>query len=331
MNSTPKQVRPDTPSINGSPQSGGTAGQTGDDKSFFKRKRVIIPFLLLFIVLSAGVRSWYVRHTSFINTNDAFIDADQVSISSRVPGRILKLSASEGDSVHSGDTLVQLDDSDLRAQLQKAEASLRYLSRSAEISGVNLDKANDDFTRAEKQFKNGIITQEQYSHVSSAKKMAEVQCNMAEAQIATARTDIRIIKTQLNNTVITAPFSGTIVKKWAMEGDVVQPGQAAYSLFDLKNVWVTANYEETKLGALRPGMHVQITVDAFPGKDVTGTVLSIGNATVSQFSLIPANNAAGNFTKITQRVPVKISINHNSGTGISLLPGLSASVSISTR
>jgi membrane fusion protein, multidrug efflux system len=326
------QPKPDMPK---GPQNAGPASAQTDDQpieevAMFKRKRVIIPLFLLLIGAVAGVVMWYMHKYSAIATDDAFIEANRATISSKVLGRIVLLHGDEGDTVRQTDTLVRLDDSDLRAQLAKAEATLRFITRSIEISSVNKAKALDDYERVDKQFKNQIVSQEQYSHADNARRLAEAQVDRDQAQIATAQADLAVVKTQLANTVITAPFSGVIARRWALAGDVVSPGQAIFSMFDNKHVWITANYEETKLRSIRPGMPAQVTIDAFPGEIVTGRVENIGRSTASQFSLIPASNASGNFTKVTQRVPVKIAVG-SSPAAVSLLPGLSAYVRIFSK
>jgi membrane fusion protein, multidrug efflux system len=311
------------------PPQNATGDQPIDDVPMFKRKRVLLPFGLVFVAAVAAAWFWYVGQNTFVGTDDASIDANRATISSRMPGRITFLGADEGDSVNAGDTLVKLDDIDLKAQLMKAEASYRYLTRNVEISTVNKARALDDYERVEKQFKSQIIPQEQFSHAENARKLAEAQNDVATAQIATALADLAIVKAQLANTVITAPFSGVIARRWVLTGDVVSPGQAIFSLFDKNHVWVTANYEETKLRNIHPGQKVRITLDAFPGVPLQGKVLTLGRSTASQFSLIPSGNASGNFTKVTQRVPVKLSI--EPAPGVALLPGLSASVRVYLR
>jgi len=329
----PNQQRPNLPPgtvpPGGLPAARNGGDQSIDDVPMFKRKRVLIPFALLLVAAVAAVWFWYVRQNTFVGTDDASIDSNRATISSRVLGRIVFLGADEGDSVKAGDTLVKLDDIDLKAQLMKAEASYRYLTRNVEIATVNKARALDDYERVEKQFKSEIIPQEQFSHADNARKLAEAQNDVATAQIATALADLAIVKAQLANTVIVAPFAGVIARRWVLTGDVVSPGQAIFSLFDKSHIWVTANYEETKLRQIKPGLSVQITLDAFPGVALQGKVLTIGRSTASQFSLIPAGNASGNFTKVTQRVPVKLSI--EPAAGVALLPGLSASVRIFVR
>jgi membrane fusion protein, multidrug efflux system len=306
--------------------------QSIEDVPAFKKKRIVIPLFLTVVVVVIGGWYWYAHNSYFIGTDDAAIDANHVTISAKMMGRIVSLKFDEGDTVKQGDTLAKLDDTDLNAQLSKADASVRYLTRSAEISTVNLEKAKNDFARAEKQFKSTIITQEQYDHAGDALKLAQAQADMAQSQIATSQADIKIINTQINNSVILAPFAGVIAKRWMMQGDVIQPGQAIFSLYDTKNIWVTANYEETKIHSIKPGMNVEINIDAFPGKLMKGKVLWIGKTTAAQFSLMPANNASGNFTKITQRVPVRIAIDTTtSSKDIALIPGLSSTVRILVR
>ena len=301
-----------------------------EEVAMFKRKRVIVPLFLLLVGVIAGVVAWYMHKYSSIATDDAFVEAYRATISSKILGRITLLKYDEGDTVRAGDTLMKLDDADLRAQLAKAEASLRLITRSVEISSVNKAKALDDYNRIEKQFAGQIVSQEQFNHADNARKLAEAQIDRDQAQVAAARADLAIVNTQLTNTVIIAPFGGIIAKRWVLSGDVVSPGQAVFSMFDNKHVWITANYEETKLRSITPGMRVQVTIDAFPGAIVAGKVESIGRSTVSEFSLIPASNASGNFTKVTQRVPVKIAV-EASTPGVSLLPGLSAYVRIFSK
>jgi membrane fusion protein (multidrug efflux system) len=327
-------AKPPTPGWPKGPQNAGTVQNSGDqpieEVAMFKRKRVIVPLFLLLVAVIVGIVAWYMHKYSSIATDDAFVEAYRATISSKILGRITVLKYDEGDTVRAGDTLVRLDDADLRAQLAKAEASLRLITRSGEISSVNKAKALDDYSRIEKQFAGQIVSQEQFNHADNARKLAEAQVGRDEAQVAAARADLAIVNTQLANTVILAPFSGIVAKRWVLTQDVVSPGQAVFSMFDNKHVWITANYEETKLRAIRPGMRVQVTIDAFPGAIVAGKVESIGRSTVSEFSLIPASNASGNFTKVTQRVPVKIAV-EASPSGVSLLPGLSAYVRIFSK
>lgn len=133
----------------------------------------------------------------------------------------------------------------------------------------------------------------------------------------------------LDLSIIKSPLSGTVIKKIANEGEVGVPGQPVAMVADLGSLYITANIEETKLHKVKAGQRVEFTIDGFPGAKFSGQVSSIGDATVSTFSLLPAQNTGGNFTKVVQRVPVKISIKDYEGKR--LLPGMNAIVRIHVK
>jgi membrane fusion protein (multidrug efflux system) len=301
----------------------------------FKKKRVLIPLFLLVVVAAVGAWYWYVNLREFDSTDDAYVDGNRVSISSKMLGRIVRLAVDEGDSVKAGQVIVRLDDSDLRAQDEQAKAALAYAQETVTLAKVNLDKAQDDYQRAKIQFDGNIIPKEQYDHAQKSMQAAQAQYSIALAQVGTARAQLGVVQTQLLNTTIAAPFDGVVSKRWVLAGDVVQPGQPIFSIYDLKHLWVTANFEETKLASIHLNDPVEISVDAYPDSHFEGKVIQLGANTASEFSLIPPNNASGNFTKVTQRVPVKISIEDADSSSQSrspqLLPGMSVEVKVKVR
>lgn len=307
-------------------------GRSGSQSVWYRKKSVVIPILFLLLGAAAITAYWYVEWRGFVSTDDAYIDGDRVSLSAKMLGRIAQLTVDEGDTVQPGQLLVQLDDSDLRAQEVQAQANLDYAQQNVKLAAVNLQRAQDDFQRAAVQFKNHIIPQEQYDHAQKALDMAQAQHGIALAQVQTANAQLHVVQTQLENTHVTAPFAGVVARRWVIAGDVVQPGQPIYTIYDVKNVWVTANFEETKISSIHPGDPVEISVDAYSGQTINGKVILIGAAAASQFSLIPPNTASGNFTKVTQRVPVKISIANrpliNGKDPALLLPGMSVEVKV---
>jgi multidrug resistance efflux pump len=129
--------------------------------------------------------------------------------------------------------------------------------------------------------------------------------------------------------VVKSPITGTVIKKIGNVGEIGTPGSPIAMMADLKSLYITANIEETELHRVKPGQNVDFTIDSIPGVDFSGQVLSIGDATVSTFSLLPSQNTSGNFTKVIQRVPVKISI--KSYQGQRLLPGMNANVRINIK
>ena len=154
----------------------------------------------------------------------------------------------------------------------------------------------------------------------------------AEAQVKAASAQLKEVELQLSYTEIMSPAAGRVGRKNVEVGHRVQPGQALLAVVQ-PAVWVTANFKETQLGELRPGQHVELRVDTFPKTVFTGRVESIAPASGAQFALLPPDNATGNFTKIVQRVPVKIVFDEDSVRGFSgsLIPGMSVCVKVNVR
>lgn len=301
--------------------------QKSEEASGKKKRRrgpVVVGLIVLVVLVAAGLyfgRFWLLDTLRYVSTDDAFIDANHVNISAKMLGRIQSMLAVEGSKVKPGQVLVTLDDTDLRAQEAQAAASLNYAKQSSVLSRINLDKTQDDFQRTRTLFSSGATTREQYDHAVKALDTANAQYAITEAQVETSQAQLTVIETQLLNTRITAPISGVIAKQSLMQGDVVQPGQTIFSVNDLVNIWVTANYEETKIGRIRVGAPVQITVDAYSSHPFPGKVSLIGSGIVSPpFSI-------GDFTKTTQRVPIKILFD-TIPDSVVLLPGMSVEVKI---
>ena len=145
----------------------------------------------------------------------------------------------------------------------------------------------------------------------------------AEAQVAEARADLREAELNLEYATITAPVAGRVTRRTVEVGQGVQQGQPLLAVVDVGNVWVIANYKETQLTHVRPGQHVSITVDTHPGLALRARVDSIQSGTGSRFSLLPAENASGNFVKIVQRIPVKLVLEPGQNGHALLVPGMS--------
>ncbi len=301
-----------------------------------KRLRIYIPLTLIVIIVLSSATYWYIQYAKYISTDDAHIDSDEVSVSSKIMGRITRLYADEGDSVKQGTLLAELDSTDLLAQKQQtiamkeqtittriqAEAKYNYDKENIKVLEVNYQKALDDFNRGKCQYSADVISKEQFEHLQKALESSKAQIDAANSQllvskaqigssvasIQNAEAQIQVIETQLKNTRIFAPMDGIIAKRWLLPGDVVQQGQSILTITNNKNFWVSVFLEETKLADVHASQKTLFTIDAFPGVTFYGRVFFIGSNTASQFSLIPPNNASGNFTKVTQRVPLKISI-----------------------
>lgn len=298
-------------------------------KPLFKKKKVLIPAILL-IACIAGFWYWYQIQLGHISTDDAFVDGDRVNISSKMLGRITALYFNEGDTVKQGELITVLDSANIYAQKKEAEAQLSLTRENINLAKVKLEKSQEDFNRAEIQLNNKLIPKEQYDHALKNLQEMKAQLAISESKINTVIAKLNVLSTELANTKITCPLDGVVAKKWTLNGDVVQPGQPILTIYNNTDLWVTANYEETKISSINLGDSVDISVDAYPDKVFKGTVMQLGTNTASQFSLIPPNNASGNFTKVTQRIPVKISIAQvkDDSQRVKLLPGMSVEVDV---
>jgi membrane fusion protein (multidrug efflux system) len=325
-----------------------------------KRLRVYIPLALVIIIVLAGAWYWYKDYSMYITSDDAHVDADNVSVGSKIIGRIASIWAQEGDRVKEGTLLADLDSTDLLAQrnqsvalraqaeanLTQSEAKFNSDQKSIRVLEISLERASEDMERAKNQSDGGVITKEQFDHIKKAFETASAQLEAAKAQllvsksmissalasVETANAQVKVLDTQLRNTKLYAPADGVIAKRWLLPGDVVQPGQSVFTVTLSKNLWIVTFLEETKISDIHPGQAVRFTIDAFPDIKFNGKVFLIGSSTASVFSLIPANNASGNFTKVTQRIPIRISIESsdksNDISSFNILSGMSVVVKI---
>jgi len=322
--------------------------------------KIYIPLALVALIVIVGGVYWYKDYTSYIRTDDAVVASDNITVSPKIMGRISKIYVEEGDSVNQGQLLAELDSIDLLAQKQQvialksqtqankeqSQAKLQYDEKNIKILQIGLEKSKEDFDRAKTQYKGGVITKEQYDHMQKAQETAQAQLEAAKAQILVSKTTIKsaeasvtaaqaqigVITTQLSNTRLYAPVKGLIAKRWLLPGDIAQPSQAIYTINNNNKFWILVFLEETKMENLHNGQKALIALDTYPDVVFTGKIFTMGSTTASQFSLIPQNNASGNFTKVTQRVAIKISIDGTeSGQKLSsfnLLTGMSAVVKI---
>lgn len=302
------------------------------NKPLLKKPGFYFGLLIIIAVIVFGIK-WYEGTLDYVTTDDAYIDGDRLELGSKVLGRIVKLNFDEGDSVKAGQLVAELDSTDIIARLNQTKMSLENARLNIVLSQVNLQKAELDFNRAKSQLQNKVIPQAEFDNAQNKYLAAQAELKIAQSKILSIESEIKVIETQLANTKIYSSLNGVVAKKWVLIGEVMQPGQPIYSIYQADDLWVTAQLEETKISALSIGESVNIDVDAYPDQTFTGKILKIGTNTAAQFSLIPPSNASGNFTKVTQRIPVKISIDNNSSSRLKygLLPGMSVEVKVKVR
>lgn len=283
-------------------------------------------FVLLVII---GAIFWAVEDGDVVWTNDAFIDSYRIDLSPDILGRIIELKAEEGDDVKQGDVVAIIEQDIFLSEKVEAEANLESSIKNVAFQRAHLEKIRNDYGRAKRGIKDQIISPQDFDHVQKDFEMAEASYNKAVADTLLAESKVALINTYLNHTYIYAPFDGPIAKRWVFTGDVMRPGQAIFTMYDRQRVWVQANLSETKIKKVKIGDPVEITVDAYPNKKFYGKVFTIKSAAASQFSVIPQNNATGNYTKVAQRIPIKISLEPSSSDQeLYLFPGMNVEVKI---
>jgi membrane fusion protein (multidrug efflux system) len=208
-------------------------------------------------------------------------------------------------------------ESDLRSAQQKLVST----RQSAEISLTGVKAAESRVNQARAQMENSQANRRQVD-------VRQAEAGSAAAGVEAARANLAAAELQLSYTNITAPVDGTVTHKTVEPGQTVQAGQALMTIIPLRDVWVTANFKETQLAGVRPGQRVEIDVDMY-GRTVEGHVDSIAGATGSKLSLLPPENATGNFVKVVQRIPVKILVDQTHG--LVLRPGMNVSATIFTK
>ena len=239
-----------------------------------------------------------------------------------------------------------------QAQLNSAESQRQVVAAQIDAAKSQVAKATADLARAKELVGKQIVSRQQLDAAQTAfdqatanlqaverqARSADAQfsgaqagARLAQARLAAAKAALDNARLQLAYTKVAAPIAGVVSKKQIEVGQLVAAGQPILTIVDGAHSWVTANFKETQLADMKVGQSVSIEVDSYPDCDVEGKVESIGAATGARFSLLPPDNATGNFTKVVQRVPVRIAVTKGCGEGKPLLPGLSVVAHVSTK
>jgi membrane fusion protein, multidrug efflux system len=238
------------------------------------------------------------------------------------------------------------------SNVTEAKTGITTAEANVEAAKVQVWKATQDFERYQNLYNDHAITKAQFDDAKAAKDAADAQLVVAQSQIpvqtkkvsanqsqvgatasniATKQADIDYAKLQLSYTVIVAPVNGVVSKRNIQIGQLVQAGQTLFAIVHDGDVYVTANFKETQMGNLKIGDSVDVTADAFSNKKIEGLIQSFSGATGAKFSLLPPDNATGNFVKVVQRIPVKITLHTDSAIMATLRPGMSVSVVVHTK
>ena len=317
----------------------------------------------------AGAVAWWLNARNYADTDDAFIDARPAAISAQVAGAIVDVAVTDNEIVAPGQTLAKLDDRDYvaaqaqaEAQIAQAKAAIASAEAQTATQQATVDQmslqvtqaeaalqySKDQNARAQKLLTEGAGTLQTAQQASSDLIQKQAAMSAAEAALAQAKKQLAVIAAQerqseaqqrqaeaqlaqananLSRTVLTAPFRGRVTQLTAAKGAYATPGQTLMMIVPLE-VWVTANFRETQLAGMRPGQPVDLCIDAY-GRCFAGKVDSIQAGSGTAFSLLPAENATGNYVKVVQRVPVKLTFDEEPD--LELGPGMSVTPSVRVR
>ena len=297
--------------------------------------RPVLMFIVPALLLLAGGYYW-LASGSTVSTDDAQVKQDIVSVSPQVNGPIAQVFVKDGSRVKRGDLLFRIDSAPYRVALEQAEAQLaaarlqtsqlqtQAAGTGADITGAaaNLGIKQNALSRQSALLKQGFTTRADYEDALNEVRTAETQLADARAraanahaalapgqqpQIAQAQAAVDKARLDLSRTEVRAPMDGVVENADNLQiGQMAVTGVGMLSLVHSQSAWVEANFKEKDVGRMVPGQKARIEVDAYPGIDFDAHVQSVGAGTGSEFSLLPAQNANGNWVKVTQRVPVRI-------------------------
>ena len=321
-----------------------------NNNSSNKQKLIISIIILVFVVLGIG---YYIYAKSRVSTDDAYVKSDLGHFASQIKGQVSKVYANNLDYVTSGQVLAIFDQSIYKANLAQTQAYLNTTEsalimqkKAIEVKQAQLIEAKAKLVAAKKENARTILlvpqsyaSKNQYDQAVANIKVAKAEVASAQAALAQEEAKYKVIqsangiseakylqaKIDLEHTIIKAPFTGQLQNFTLQPGDTYNPGQQMFVVVRNTPKWVDANFEETQMKNLHVGMNVDVYLDMYPDHLYKGKIVEISPATGSQLSILPPENATGNWVKVTQRIPVKVEID-NENSKYPLRAGVSATV-----
>src|SRR5271167_4122328 len=333
-------------------------------KSLLVRRVLFVVAIVVAAAAAIPGYRYYLEIESHVSTDDAYVDGTVALVSSRVAGTVTNVYVEDNWTVKEGQLLLTLDSRDYDVKVDQAQAMLErarqsvdelYAGVDAAKAGVSLvasqlKQARIDFQRAKSLKEQGVVSAQQYDQADTGLRiakadeaLAEHQLTQAQAALGSENTDhsrydrpvvrqaeaaLEAARLDLSYTKITAPFAGVVTHKTAHAGNRVQVGEPLLAIVPLGKLYVTANFKETQLTEVRVGQKAEIVADIYPDYTYKGHVDSISMGTGAAFSILPPENATGNWVKVVQRVPVKIVIEGPEPQDKPLRLGLSVEVTI---
>ena len=334
---------------------------SSNNKSQQRKKGLSIFILLLLLIAIGSAAYWFFFIKGFEETEDAYVSGNQVMVSAQVAGNISKINVDNMDPVQAGDVLLELDDTNAKLSFEQAKSNLanavrqisqlnytvKQLKSAVRANEITLAQAQGNLNRRVQLVKDGAIDKESFQHAKEAVELAkanlttsqnQLEANQAllldgplseQPQIQSAVSNLKQAWLNLERTKIRSPIKGYVARRNAQVGQAVSVGGALMAVVTTDQMWLDANFKETQLTHMRIGQPVEIHFDLY-GKDKTfnGKVVGIEMGTGSAFSLLPTQNATGNWIKVVQRVPVRIQLDPQQLAENPLRIGLSATVKV---
>jgi membrane fusion protein (multidrug efflux system) len=356
------QLPPAAPAATPSAGAAQTPPHVNHNANRSRRRLLLIGGPLIVLI---GVGYMWLSGGRYVSTDNAYVKADKLNLAADVAGFVAEVKVKEGQRVAAGEPLFRLDDKVYRIALAGAEAQLdvarnqiatlkaQYRSNQASIAQVQADLAyyNATNTRQQDLAGRGFASQTAFDQARRDLDGAQARLTVAERQAAATlaqlggsvdapvedNPSVRAAQAQvdkahrdLDHTLVTAPFGGVVTNVASLQvGQYLNAAQAAFSLVSDDHVWIEANPKESDLTHLKPGDVATVVVDSYPGQAFPAKVASISPATGAEFSVLPAQNTSGNWVKVVQRVPIRLSLDLPAGSPV-LRAGMSANVAIDT-
>lgn len=277
-----------------------------------KKRKILIGVVTVLVLVTIY---FVYEHMMFVTTDNAQVQARTVMLSAKVSGYVSKVNVEENQKVKAGDVLVEIEARDY-------QNNLNQITNQTQSTKARLNDAEKNYHRISNLFKQGAVSQQQLDNAQAAYNEALHGYEALQAQVSQAQLN-------LDYTKIKAPSNGVIARKSVEQGMLAPMGTPLLGFVSSEERWVVANFKETELPDIKIGNKVDIKIDALPGRKFTGHVESLSPATGATFTLLPPDNATGNFTKVVQRVPVRIVFEGLNANEVDLLQaGLSAEVKV---
>jgi membrane fusion protein (multidrug efflux system) len=330
------------------------------------RQRLRLPLMLLGpIVVALGAGYWYLTGGRYVSTDDAYIQAARTMISTDVSGRVLQVLVHDNEHVKTGQVLFEIDPKTFqiavqaataelgsaRLQVQSLKATYRLKSADERSAEETLSYAQREYDRQKRLLASGVTSQAQFDQAANAlevarQKVASTQHDLAAtvAQLGgnpelpvdqhplvmTAQAKLDRANVDLSNCTVRAPENGIVTKVDQLQkGDYVNSGTPVFSMMS-DRIWIEANFKETELTYMRPGQEATVDIDTYPDVPFKAKIASLSPGTGLTFSLLPPENATGNWVKVVQRLPVRLLL-ENPDPNIPLRAGLSVTVEVDTK